>query len=222
MSFPILLIADCSIAPPDDLIERFISKNLLDFLKSHPVVNWKVFLWSRLILTSLPLQLDPEGKRRFEYIEDYSFSPRIKGDLFSYSCIDSTENQLALVLSKLPVSVSVINMNWTKEAIEKRRESIPGEFNAWINRQDNPTYAFYQYLTAEANIHQRKHPMIRLSVSGEDVLDVTSPAIYIQESLFFWAHDFLLCSVLGTVLPPILTEERTADKTIGLLRSLPV
>ncbi|MBQ8829588.1 MAG: hypothetical protein IJ022_05805 [Burkholderiaceae bacterium] len=220
MSFPILLATDCSEYPPENLVKKLVSENLIQYLKQHPDVPSKALLWNRLLLTTIPMQIDPSGRHQFGYEENFSFEPPITGNIFSYCSVDHKENNLVLCLSKLPISVTSFHMNLSQEQIGQIRKTFSAPINAWIDRQENSVFAFYQYLTSQAVIEKKNQALLELRISDEDSLDVSYPSIYLKQTLTFWQHNDWIYTILGMMLHPLLTEYRTTEKTIKMLKNL--
>lgn len=219
MSFPILLAADCSEYPPEDLVARYIPGSLLQYLEEHPEVPAKAMLWSRLILSTVPTMVEPQIDKTFDYEENFTFTPKLRGNIFSYCNIEYRDDMLGIALSELPISVSLRRMNLQKYERDEIRRSFPNAFRAWVDRQENPILAFYQLWSAEAVTYKKIIPLLSLKISDEDLLDVSYPSIYLKESLLFWQYEDWIFAVIGKMIVPLLTEYRSPEKTIALLRA---
>lgn len=220
MSFPILLAADCSEYPPEDLVARYVPGGLLEYLEEHPEAPAKAMLWSRLILSTVPTMVEPVIGKTFDYEEDFTLSPKLRGNIFSYCNIEERDGMIAITLSELPISVSLRRMNLLKYERDEIRRSFPSTYRAWVDRQENPIQAFYQLWTAEAVIYKKIIPLLSLKISDEDLLDVSYPSIYLKESLLFWQYEDWMFSVVGKMIIPLLTEYRSPEKTIALLGAM--
>jgi len=218
MTFPFLLVSDCSSEPPRDLVDDFIDPQFIETLKNHPTVDHKALLWSRLILASIPLQLDPLGRYNIRFSEARSFSPQVEGTLYSYCNMERYGNQVAIVLSQLPIYVSIRRCDLSGEQVRQLRHTFPSHFNTWIDRQKDRTQAFYQVWTAIAVTNKQQDPLLTLSISDEDALSIAYPSIYLRHSLAFWQNKEWICAVCGMVIPPLLTEVRDFEKTAMILR----
>lgn len=220
MSFPILLAADCSEYPPEDLVERYVHSSVLQYLDEHPEVSAKAMLWSRLILSTVPMMVEPELGKTFGYVEDFTLTPKLSGNTFSYCNIEERDGMIAIALSELPISVSLRRMNLQKYERDEIRRSFTNKYRAWVDRQENPIVAFYQLWSAEAVTYKKVIPLLSLKISDEDKLDVSYPSIYLKESLLFWRYEDWMFAIVGKMIVPLLTEYRSPEKTIALLRAM--
>lgn len=218
MTFPYLLVSDCSTEPPRDLVEDFIDPKFIESLKEHPTIDQKALLWSRLILASISLQLDPLGRYNIRFSEGETYAPHVEGTLYSYCNMERYGNQVAIVLSQLPIFVSIRKCDLEAEQIERIRRGFPSNFNVWIDRQKDHRQAFYKVWTGIAVTNKQQDPLLALSISDEDALSIAYPSIYLRHSLVFWQNDDWICAVCGMVIPPLLTEIRNAEKTAMVLR----
>lgn len=214
---PIVFVGDAHEAPPKDLVEKYLDNELIEHAEADPIYKNQI-LWSRLIIASAPYLSDPTHPPHQELIENFSMQLRLKGDWYRYCSIDFRHDWIAVALHMLPIAISLKWFDVLPETQEFRRLSFPAIFNHWIDRQENPELAFYQYWATKNCLKKREDPTIRAIIGDDDQLDVVGPSRTLHESLKFWTADRWMCVAQGPALATLLHEVRTPEKTINLLR----
>ena len=102
LPYPLLFVSDCSERPPQKYIDRYLSPALLKYAADHPLEQNAV-LWSRLLLLSIPYQQYPDDPPLMIVSDRFTKSLTLGGDSYHYCKTDWQGNNLALVVSDLPV-----------------------------------------------------------------------------------------------------------------------
>lgn len=102
LPYPLLFVSDCSERPPQKYIDRYLSPALLKYAANHPLEQ-NAILWSRLLLLSIPYQQHPEDPPLMIVSDRFTKSLTLGGDSYHYCKTDWQGDNLALVVSDLPV-----------------------------------------------------------------------------------------------------------------------
>ena len=122
----------------------------------HPLEQNAV-LWSRLLLLSIPYQQYPDDPPLMIVSDRFTKSLTLGGDSYHYCKTDWQGNNLALVVSDLPVFLSFRSFDSVNDHLKEiARLRFPAIINNWIDRQENPELAFYQYWTLSECLKDRK------------------------------------------------------------------
>lgn len=215
---PIIYVADYTVPVPEDISHKYLTLDVVEYSELLPEEEAKAFLWSRLILQSVTQQFQPSMGRTLKVVENYTNSLTLEGGFYSYCSIDIREKYVALALSILPINICLTLFKDTHFWEELSTVRFPPIFLNWIERQPDPRLAFSQLWAAKICLFKRNDPTIRLTISPEDTLMVEGSCASLHESLSFWQVDNWLATVQGPALNSVLTEIRTPEKTIGLLK----
>lgn len=144
-------------------------------------------LWSRLLLLSIPYQQYPDD-------------PPL------------------MVVSDLPVFLSFRSFDSVNDHLKEiARLRFPAIINNWIDRQENPELAFYQYWTLSECLKDRNDPTVRIKIDDDDCLTVRGSSVLLRETFQFWTSEDWICTVQGPALTNLLYEVRKPEKTLQLL-----
>ncbi len=215
---PIIYVADYTVPVPEDVSHKYLTLDVVEYSELLPEEESKAFLWSRLILQSVTQQFQPSMGRTLKVVENYTNSLTLEGSFYNYCSIDIREKYVALALSILPINICLTLFKDTHFWEELSTVRFPPIFLNWIERQPDPRLAFSQLWAAKICLFKRNDPTIRLTISPEDTLMVEGSCASLHESLSFWQVDNWLATVQGPALNSVLTEIRTPEKTIGLLK----
>lgn len=215
---PIIYVADYTAPIPEDIIRQFLTPEVSEHAGLLPKDEAQAFLWSRLILQSVTQQFQPSLGRTLTVVEDFTSYLKLEGGFYNFCSIDIRGKFVGLALSILPINIclTLIKESGFWEELETVR--FPPLFLNWIERQPDPRLAFSQLWAAKICLFKRNDPTIRLTISPEDTLMVEGSCASIHESLSFWRAKNWLAAVQGPALNSVLTEIRTPEKTIGLLK----
>ena len=100
---------------------------------------------------------------------------------------------------------------------EIARLRFPAIINNWIDRQENPELAFYQYWTLSECLKDRNDPTVRIKIDDDDCLTVKGSSVLLRETFQFWTSEDWICTVQGPALTNLLYEVRKPGKTLQLL-----
>ncbi len=214
---PIVYVADCSEEVPGQTAEKHFSPDILEHASRFPEMERRNFLWSRLIIKTVPLQLFPEEELGYSIFEDYSNSPRIGDFHYRFVSVSSYASSVAVALSTMPINVCLTKFNWSPEKVKAEKTRLPPMFLNWIERQNNPPLAFYQLYCAQSCLRKRHDPTIKILIGDDDTLKVAGAYASLREALMLWTTPEWLCSIQGPALDTLMTEVRTPKKTLGLL-----
>ena len=215
---PIIYVTDYTAPVPDDVAHKYLTKDVLDYSKLIPEEEAQAFLWSRLILQSVTQQFQPSLGRTLKVVENFTSSLTLEGGFYNFCSIDVRNKYVGLALSILPINICLTMIKHYHFWEELNAVRFPPIFLNWIERQPDPRLAFSQLWAAKICLFKRNDPTIRLAISPEDTLMVEGSCASIHESLSFWQVDNWLATVQGPALNSVLTEIRTPEKTIGLLK----
>lgn len=214
----IIYVADYKVPIPEDISHKYLTLDVVEYSELLPEEESKAFLWSRLILQSVTQQFQTSMGRTLKVVENYTNSLTLEGGFYNYCSIDIREKYVALALSILPINICLTLFKDTHFWEELSTVRFPPFFLNWIERQPDPRLAFSQLWAAKICLFKRNDPTIRLTISPEDTLMVEGSCASLHESLSFWQVDNWLATVQGPALNSVLTEIRTPEKTIGLLK----
>lgn len=144
LAAPILLVADCTQAPPLDLAEEVLGSEILAYARLHPS-QAHALIWSRLIITTILSHYFPDEFEKAVIEDEFENSVCFKGLPFKYAKIGATKGRVAIAMSTLPVFLSFKTYDTTNSMKELVRMRFSVIFNDWIDRQENPELAFYHY-----------------------------------------------------------------------------
>ncbi len=187
----IIYVADYKVPIPEDISHKYLTLDVVEYSELLPEEESKAFLWSRLILQSVTQQFQPSMGRTLKVVENYTNSLTLEGGFYNYCSIDIREKYVALALSILPINICL---------------TLFKDTHFW---EELSTVRFPPFFL---------NPTIRLTISPEDTLMVEGSCASLHESLSFWQVDNWLATVQGPALNSVLTEIRTPEKTIGLLK----
>lgn len=100
---------------------------------------------------------------------------------------------------------------------EIARLRFPAIINNWIDRQENPELAFYQYWTLSECLKDRNDPTVRIKIDDDDCLTVRGSSVLLRETFQFWTSEDWICTVQGPGLTNLLYAVRKPEKTLQLL-----
>lgn len=215
---PILFVGDCRDEPPAELVKKYLSDDLVAYAHNNPDKTNQI-LWSRLIIASVPKQSSPSDPPSQTLLDTHRHQMRLKGDWYRYCSIDFRNEWVAVALHMMPISICLKWFDISENEQELTRLGFPPVFNHWIDRQENPELAFYQYWTLQECIKRRSDPTIRAQIGDDDRLSVRGATTTLHENITFWTSDSWICAVQGPALATLLVELRTTEKTIKLLES---
>ena len=136
----------------------------------------------------------------------FTKSLTLGGDSYHYCKTDWQGNNLALVVSDLPVFLSFRSFDSVNDHLKEiARLRFPAIINNWIDRQENPELAFYQYWTLSECLKDRNDPTVQ------------SSSVLLRETFQFWTSEDWICTVQGPALTNLLYEVRKPGKTLQLL-----
>lgn len=217
IAYPLLFVTDCTEPPPQKHIERYLSPALAKYAEENPLEQ-NAILWSRLLLLSIPYQQHPDDPPLMIVSDRFTKSLKLGGDSYRYCKVDWQGGWLALVVSDLPVYLSFKAFASVTDKIKEiTRLRFPVIFNEWIDRQENPELAFYQYWTLSECLKQRNDPTVQIGIDDDDLLIVKGASVMLRETLQFWISANWICTVQGPALTTLLTQVRKPQKTLELL-----
>ena len=142
----------------------------------------------------------------------------LQTDSYHYCKTDWQGNNLALVVSDLPVFLSFRSFDSVNDHLKEiARLRFPAIINNWIDRQENPELAFYQYWTLSECLKDRNDPTVRIKIDDDDCLTVKGSSVLLRETFQFWTSEDWICTVQGPALTNLLYEVRKPGKTLQLL-----
>ena len=217
LPYPLLFVSDCSERPPQKYIDRYLSPALLNMAANHPLEQ-NAILWSRLLLLSIPYQQHPEDPPLMIVSDRFTKSLTLGGDSYHYCKTDWQGDNLALVVSDLPVFLSFKSFDSVNDHLKEiARLRFPAIINNWIDRQENSELAFYQYWTLSECLKDRDDPTVRIKIDDDDCLTVRGSSVLLRETFQFWTSEDWICTVQGPALTNLLYEVREPEKTLQLL-----
>ena len=217
LPYPLLFVTDCSERPPQKYIDRYLSPALLKYAANHPLEQNAV-LWSRLLLLSIPYQQHPDDPPLMIVSDRFTKSLTLGGDSYHYCKTDWQGDNLALVVSDLPVFLSCKSFDSVNDHLKEiARLRFPAIINNWIDRQENSELAFYQYWTLSECLKDRDDPTVRIKIDDDDCLTVRGSSVLLRETFQFWTSEEWICSVQGLALTNLLYEVREPKKTLQML-----
>ena len=195
LPYPLLFVTDCSERPPQKYIDRYLSPALLKYAANHPLEQNAV-LWSRLLLLSIPYQQHPDDPPLMIVSDRFTKSLTLGGDSYHYCKTDWQGDNLALVVSDLPVFLSFKSFDSVNDHLKEiARLRFPAIINNWIDRQENSELAFYQYWTLSECLKDRDDPTVRIKIDDDDCLTVRGSSVLLRETFQFWTSEEWICSV---------------------------
>lgn len=148
----------------------------------------------------------------------FTKSLTLGGDSYHYCKTDWQGDNLALVVSDLPVFLSFKSFDSVNDHLKEiARLRFPAIINNWIDRQDNSELAFYQYWTLSECLKDRDDPTVRIKIDDDDCLTVRGSSVLLRETFQFWTSEEWICSVQGPALTNLLYEVREPKKTLQML-----
>lgn len=219
LAAPILLVADCTQAPPLDLAEEVLGSEILAYARQHPS-QAHALIWSRLIITTILSHYFPDEFEKAVIEDEFEDSVSCKGLPFKYAKIGATKGRVAIAMSTLPVFLSFKTYDTTNSMKELVRMRFSVIFNDWIDRQENPELAFYHLWALTDCLSQRGNPTVRAVIGDDDQLSVRGSSVMLRETFKFWSSSEWICAVQGPALTTLLTAFRTPEDTIRLLRDI--
>ena len=215
---PLLFVADCSKPPPAEVAQDFLPREILKQAKEIDTLSANALLWSRLIIKTSPLDSCYPALNQLKIEDDLSGNITFHGDSYKYAKIEARGGWVAVALSSLPIYLSFMTFDASEETKELTRLRFSVIFNDWIDRQENPELAFYHLWALTECLSRRKDPTVRVLIGDDDLLTVRGSSVMLRETFQFWTSAYWICAVQGPSLSTLLTDVRSPEKTLELLK----